>query len=68
MGPPRAVEVAGGDQAALNYAGSAFEAKADHTHAIADLSRAIQITPQNPDAFYDRGLAHRAKGDRKSVV
>jgi tetratricopeptide (TPR) repeat protein len=38
------------------------KAKGDHDCAIADFTKAIGITPQDADAYYNRGLVHRAKG------
>jgi tetratricopeptide (TPR) repeat protein len=37
-------------------------------HAIADFTKAIEIIPQNADLFYDRGLAHRAKGEIDKAI
>ena len=48
--------------------GSAFATKGDHNRAIADFTKAIEITPQNADLFYSRGLVHRAKGEISEAI
>jgi tetratricopeptide (TPR) repeat protein len=35
----------------------------DYDRAIADLSEAIRLDPKRASAFYNRGVAYRAKGD-----
>jgi tetratricopeptide (TPR) repeat protein/predicted aspartyl protease len=43
------------DAAALARRGSASAGRGDDEHALADLTRAIQLSPNNPDYLYERG-------------
>lgn len=45
------------DAAAYSRRGTAFAARRDFAHAIADLTRACELAPEEPDYFYERGLA-----------
>jgi tetratricopeptide (TPR) repeat protein len=47
------------DAAAYARRGAAFESRHDYEHAIADLSRAIEMDAGNPAYFYQRGIAYR---------
>ncbi len=53
--PARADEPA--DAAGFSRRGSAFAARRDFTHAIADLTRACELAPGEADYFYERGVA-----------
>ena len=43
--------------------GNAYRVKGDYDHAIADYDEAIRLDPKDPDAYNNRGLAYRKKGD-----
>jgi tetratricopeptide (TPR) repeat protein len=43
--------------------GNALGRKGDHERAIEDYSAALEIDPQNAQAFYLRSLARKGKGD-----
>jgi tetratricopeptide (TPR) repeat protein len=45
------------DAAGFARRGAAFAARNDLTHAIADLTRACELNPSEPQYFYDRGVA-----------
>ncbi|MDP9012985.1 MAG: aspartyl protease family protein [Pseudomonadota bacterium] len=45
------------DAAAYSRRGTAFAARRDFTHAIADLTRACELAPDEPNYFYERGIA-----------
>jgi tetratricopeptide (TPR) repeat protein/predicted aspartyl protease len=47
------------DAAAYSRRGTAFAARRDFTHAIADLTRACDLDPRNPEYFYQRGIVYR---------
>jgi tetratricopeptide (TPR) repeat protein len=38
--------------------GSVFAARRDYIHAIADLTRAVELAPNEPDYFYERAQAY----------
>ena len=46
---------------------SKFE-RGDYSGAIADYTKAIQLTPGNDDAFYNRGISKRKLGDNKGAI
>jgi tetratricopeptide (TPR) repeat protein len=48
--------------------GSAFEAKGDHDLAIADYGKAIEINPQDAEAYYNRGIAMLHNGNRDGAI
>lgn len=48
------------DAAGFSRRGAAFTARRDYEHAIADLTRACELTPTEPEYFYQRGIAHWA--------
>jgi len=50
------------DAEAFARRGDAEAARRDYPHAIADLTRAIELDPKSPDYPYRRGLAHLAAG------
>jgi predicted aspartyl protease/tetratricopeptide (TPR) repeat protein len=45
------------DAAELSRRGTAFAARGDYVHAIADLTRACELAPEEPNYFYERGIA-----------
>ena len=45
------------DAAGFARRGAAFAARRDFEHAIADLTRACELAPNQPDYFYQRGVA-----------
>jgi tetratricopeptide (TPR) repeat protein/predicted aspartyl protease len=47
------------DAAAYSRRGTAFAARRDFTPAIADLTRACDLDPRNPEYFYQRGIVYR---------
>jgi len=47
------------DAAAYSRRGTAFAARRDFAHAIADLTRACNLDPRNPEYFYQRGIVYR---------
>jgi len=46
------------DAAAYSRRGAAFAARRDFANAIADLSRACELAPDQPEYFYQRGIVH----------
>lgn len=50
------------DAAAYSRRGTAFAARRDFQHAIADLTRACELAPDEADYFYERGVARRDSG------
>jgi tetratricopeptide (TPR) repeat protein/predicted aspartyl protease len=47
------------DAAAYSRRGTAFAARRDYEHAIADLTRACELDPNDPEYFYQRGIVYR---------
>ncbi len=54
------------DAAAWARRGTAFAARRDFDRAIADLTRACELEPTNPEYFFERGQIYRQKGDEHS--
>lgn len=52
------------DAAEFSRRGTAFAARRDFEHAISDLTRACELAPQEPNYFYERGVAHWQNGQR----
>jgi tetratricopeptide (TPR) repeat protein/predicted aspartyl protease len=52
------------DAAALARRGAASAGRRDFEHAIADLTRATDLEPTNPEYFYQRGRVYWEKRDR----
>lgn len=48
------------DAAGFSRRGAAFTARRDYEHALADLTRACELAPTEPEYFYLRGIAHWA--------
>ena len=47
------------DAAGFARRGAAYTSRRDYAHAIADLTRACELAPSEPQYFYQRGVAHR---------
>ena len=56
------------DAAAWARRGTAFAGRRDFERAIADLSRACELAPTNPEYFFERGQTYRQKGDAQSAL
>lgn len=54
------------DAAGFSQRGAASAARHDYEHAIADLSRAIELAPNESSYFYQRGVAYLAS-DRQAL-
>jgi tetratricopeptide (TPR) repeat protein/predicted aspartyl protease len=50
------------DAAGFSQRGAAFSARHDFAHALEDLTRACEMSPDNPDYFYQRGLLYWEHG------
>jgi tetratricopeptide (TPR) repeat protein len=50
------------DAAAYSRRGTAFAARRDFQRAIADLTQACELAPDEPNYFYERGIARRDIG------
>jgi len=50
------------DPDALARRGEAYAARRDFEHALPDLSKAIELSPGNPEYLYQRALAYRQNG------
>jgi tetratricopeptide (TPR) repeat protein len=46
------------DAAGFSRRGNAFAARRDYEHALADLTRACELAPEDPGYYYQRGLVH----------
>jgi len=49
------------DAAGFSRRGTAFAARRDFDHALADLTRACELNPDEPEYFYQRGLVYLHK-------
>jgi tetratricopeptide (TPR) repeat protein/predicted aspartyl protease len=47
------------DAADFGRRGAASAARKDYVHALADLSRACELAPDNPEFFFERGVVYR---------
>ena len=56
------------DAAAFARRGNASAGRRDFDHAIADLTRATELEPTNPEYFYQRGRVYLEKEERASAV
>jgi tetratricopeptide (TPR) repeat protein len=50
------------DAAGFSRRGAAFSARHDFAHALEDLTRACELSPDNPDYFYQRGVLYWEHG------
>jgi len=50
------------DAAGFSRRGTAFAARRDFQHAIADLTRACELAPTEPDYFFERGRSRLGNG------
>jgi tetratricopeptide (TPR) repeat protein/predicted aspartyl protease len=50
------------DADALARRGEAYAARHDFEHALADLSQAVELRPDDPEYLYQRALVHRQNG------
>jgi tetratricopeptide (TPR) repeat protein/predicted aspartyl protease len=50
------------DPDALARRGEAFAARLDFDHALADLSKAVELRPEEPEYLFQRALIHRQNG------
>ncbi len=48
--------------------GNAYSDKGDKDRAIQDYDKAIELNPQNADAFNNRGVVYRNKGDKDRAI
>jgi tetratricopeptide (TPR) repeat protein/predicted aspartyl protease len=56
------------DAAAFARQGAASAGRRDFEHALADLTRATELDPANPEYFYQRGRVYWEKGDQALAV
>lgn len=50
------------------WRGSAYEKNGDHSQAIADFDKAIQLQPDNAMTYYNRGVANGGKGENELAI
>jgi tetratricopeptide (TPR) repeat protein len=67
-GPPPPASDAPLDAATLARRGEGFAARQDFTHALADLSRACELKPDEPEYFYRRALVDLHLNDSASAL
>jgi tetratricopeptide (TPR) repeat protein len=48
--------------------GTAYDSKDDYDHAIADYTKAIELSPDDADAFRSRGLVYNEKDDYEHAL
>jgi len=56
------------DAAALARRGTASAGRGDDEHALADLTRAVELSPNNPDYLYERGQVLLRKREPKKAL
>jgi tetratricopeptide (TPR) repeat protein/predicted aspartyl protease len=56
------------DAAAWARRGTAFAGRRDYDGALADLTRACELEPTNPEYFFERGQIYLQKGDLQSAL
>jgi tetratricopeptide (TPR) repeat protein/predicted aspartyl protease len=56
------------DAAALARRGTASAARGDDEHALADLTRAVELSPNNPDYLYERGQVFWRRKEAKKAL
>jgi tetratricopeptide (TPR) repeat protein len=60
--PPTDAPASATDAAAIARRGSAFAARRDFVPALADLSKAIELSPNEPEYYFERANAYWANG------
>jgi tetratricopeptide (TPR) repeat protein/predicted aspartyl protease len=58
-GSPLPKEISDQDAASFARRGAAYTSRRDYARAIADLTRACELAPSEPQYFYERGVARR---------
>ncbi|MGE3991292.1 tetratricopeptide repeat protein [Pseudorhodoplanes sp.] len=48
--------------------GNAYSIQGRHDEAVADLTKAVELAPKDPNRFYNRGDAYRDKGDNERAI
>jgi tetratricopeptide (TPR) repeat protein/predicted aspartyl protease len=56
------------DAAALARQGTASAGRGDDEHALADLTRAVELAPNNPDYLYERAQVFMRRNDTKRAL
>lgn len=56
------------DAAGYARRGSASASRRDYEHALADLTRAIELAPTDSGYFYERGMAYRSSGQSDKAL
>jgi tetratricopeptide (TPR) repeat protein len=56
------------DAAGFSRRGNAFAARRDYEHALADLTRACELAPEEAGYFYQRGLVHWQNGQPRLAL
>jgi tetratricopeptide (TPR) repeat protein/predicted aspartyl protease len=56
------------DAAALARRGTASAGRGDDEHALADLTRAVELAPNNPDYLYERGRVLLREKEQKKAL
>jgi tetratricopeptide (TPR) repeat protein/predicted aspartyl protease len=56
------------DAAALARQGTASAGRGDYEHALADLTRAVELAPNNPDYLYERAQVFLRRNDPKKAL
>jgi tetratricopeptide (TPR) repeat protein/predicted aspartyl protease len=61
---PKATVADNGDAADFSRRGAAMAARGDYDHALAALSRACELAPDNPEYFFQRARLYTKMGNR----